>query len=148
MARPSDRRGRPAAVWRPKRALRSERWVGVGSGVRPGRPEAGWRPKRALRSERRARVESGRRFSSARPPGRRLDCPSGLSSRYFGPAHELRVARNVVYWAKPLLGSRSMRDPRFMNSTLVLWPCRTMPFMRSTYPFMWGCAIAAQSTQM
>ena len=30
MARPSGRRGRPEAGWIPKRALRSERWAGVG----------------------------------------------------------------------------------------------------------------------
>ena len=58
--------------------------VGVRCGVWPGHPEAGWRPKRALRSERRARVRSGRRSSSARPSGRRLDHPSSLSSRYLG----------------------------------------------------------------
>ena len=31
---------------------------------------------------------------------------------------------------------------------LILRPCRTMPFARSTYPFVWGCATAAQSTRM
>ena len=57
LARPSGRRDRPEAGWRPKRALRSERWAGVGSGCRS---------------------------SSARPSGRRLGRLSGLSSRYFG----------------------------------------------------------------
>ena len=35
----------------------------------------------------------------------------------FGPAHELRVVCNVVCWAEPLLESRSMRDPGFLNPT-------------------------------
>ena len=51
---------------------------------RRGRPEAGWRPKRALRSERRAGVGSGCHSSSARPFARRLDRPFGLSFRYLG----------------------------------------------------------------
>jgi len=35
----------------------------------------------------------------------------------FGPAQELRVICNVVCWVVLLLGSRSMRDPGFMNPT-------------------------------
>ena len=60
-------------------------WVGVGSGVWPElsveeaiRRRAGV-GREAFRSERRARVRSGRRSFSARPSGRRLDCPSVLS---------------------------------------------------------------------
>ena len=45
---------------------------------RRGRPEASWRPRRALRSERRAGVGSGCRSSSARSYSRRLDRPFGL----------------------------------------------------------------------
>jgi len=71
---------------------------------RRGRPEASWRPRRALRSERRAEVGSERRSSWARPFGRRggpeseagvvpprlglpvgdLDRPFGMSFRYLG----------------------------------------------------------------
>ena len=49
-----------------------------------------------------------------------LDRPSGLSFRFFGLAQELRVVRNAACWAEPLLGSRSLRDPGFMNPTLAL----------------------------
>ena len=124
----SDYASPRGAISRGSAHFRSEKRVGVGSGVlarpfgRRGRPEVGRCWKRALfllceafRSERRAGVRSGRRSSSARPSGRRLDCPSGLSFKYLGPADELHVVRNVVCWAEPLLGSRSMRDPRFMN---------------------------------
>ena len=122
----SDCASRRGVVSRGSVHPRSEKRVGVRKwclarpSSRRGRPEAGWRPKRALRSERRAEVGSGCRSSSARPSGQRLDHPSGLSSRYFGPAYELRVTRNIVYWAEPLLGSWSMRDPGFMNPTTVL----------------------------
>jgi hypothetical protein len=78
-----------------------------------GRPEAGWRPKRGLRSERRARVRNGCHSSSARPSGRRLDCPSGLLFRYLGRPRSCALSA----WAEPLLGSRSARDPGFMNPT-------------------------------
>ena len=115
----SDCASRRRAVSKGSVYPRSETWVGVGSVVGQAfRSErrAGVRSE-AFRSERRARVGSGRRSFLAWPSGRRLDRPSGLSSRYFGPAHELRVARNVVCWAEPLLESRSMRDPGFMNPT-------------------------------
>ena len=82
---------------------------------RRGRLKAGWRPKRVLRSERRARVRSGRRSSSARASGQRLDHPFGLSFRYLGRPKSYMLVRNVDCWAKPLLKSRSMRDPGFMN---------------------------------
>ena len=68
----------------------------------------------AFLSERRTEVESKRCSSLARPFGRRLDHPSGLSFRYLS---RLRSLRNVMCWAEPLLGSRSMRDPGFMNPT-------------------------------
>ena len=69
---------------------RSEKQVGVGSGVWPGlsvgeavrrRAKVGGE---AFRSERRARVESGRRSSSVRPSGQRVDCPFGLSFGCLG----------------------------------------------------------------
>ena len=83
----SSRRG---AVGRGSTSSWSEKRVGAGSCVearpfgRRGRPEVGWRPKRALRSERWAGVRSGRRSSSARPSGWRLDRPSGLSFMFLG----------------------------------------------------------------
>ena len=128
-----DCASRRGAVSRGSAHSRSEKRVEVGSSVlarpsgRRGRLEVGRCRKRALfllceafQVERRAEVGSGRRSSSARPSGRRLDRPSGLSFRYFGPAQELRVVRNVVCWVEPLLGSRSMRDPGFMNPTSVV----------------------------
>ena len=53
----------------------------------------------------------------ARPSGRRLDRPSGLSFRYLGQPMSCTFVCNVAYWAEPLLGSRSVRDPGFMNPT-------------------------------
>ena len=44
-----------------------------------------------------------------------IGSPFWLVVQVFGPAQELHVVRNVVCWAKPLLGSQSMRDPGFMN---------------------------------
>ena len=70
----------------------------------------------AFRSERWARVRKECRSSLARPSGWRLDRPWPIV-RVFGPAQELRIVRNIVCWAELLLGSRSMRDPRFMNPT-------------------------------
>ena len=64
LARPSDRRGRPAAVWRPKRALRSERWVGVGRRVLFLLSQAFWSV---------------------------IGSPSWPVVLILGPAHELRV---------------------------------------------------------
>ena len=81
---------RRGAVSRGSAHSRSEKRVGVKSGVlarpsgRRGRPEAGWRPKRALRSERWAGVKNGRRSFSAKPSGQCLDRSSGLSFRYLG----------------------------------------------------------------
>ena len=115
----SDCTSRRGAVSRGSAHSRSETRVKVGSGVlarlfgRRGRPEAGWRPKRVLRSERWAEVGSRCCSSSARPSGRRLDRPSGLSFRYSG--RPMSCALSV--WAEPLLGSRSGRDPGFMNPT-------------------------------
>ena len=97
--------------------------VGVGSSAlarpsgRRGRPEAGWRPKRALRSERWAGVGSGRRSSSARPSGRKLDRPSGLSFRYLGRPRSCASFATLSTGPSLLLGSWSMRDPGFMNPT-------------------------------
>ena len=64
--------------------------------------------------------------AGAVPP--RLGLPVGdwfvlLACRCFGPVHELRVVHNVVCWAEPLLGSRSMRDPGFMNPTHIFHTC-------------------------
>ena len=65
----------------------SETRVRVRSGVWPGLPVGEVVRRRAgvgsqaFRSERRVRVESGRRSSSARPSGRRVHCPFGLSLR-------------------------------------------------------------------
>ena len=97
----SDCASRREAVSRGSPHSRSKKRVGVGSGVlarpsgrrgsRRGRPEVGRCWKRALfllreafRLERQAGVGSGRRSSSARPSGRRLDCPSGLSLMFLG----------------------------------------------------------------
>ena len=77
-----------------------------------GCPEAGWRPKRALRSERWAGVGSGHRSSSARPFDWKFDHPCGLLFRYLGRPKSCALVRNVVRWAEPLLRSRSMRGPR------------------------------------
>jgi len=97
-------------------AFRSERRVGVGSDGSEHRSSL------ARPSGRRGRLESEASTCSSlvRPSGRRLDRPSGLSFRYFGPAQELRFVRNIVCWAELLLGSKSMRDPGFMNPTLWL----------------------------
>ena len=40
----------------------------------------------------------------------------------LGPAQELRVVRNVVCRAEPLLGTWSIRDPGFMNPTATIFP--------------------------
>ena len=69
---------------------------------RRGRLEAGWRPKRVLRSERRAGVGSGRRSSLARSSGLRLDRPSGMSFRYLGRPKGCALFTALVYWAEPL----------------------------------------------
>ena len=85
----SDCASRRGAISRGSAHSRLEKQVRVGSGVlakpsgRRDRLEAGWRPKRALWSERRAGVGSGRRSSSARHFGWRLDRSSGLSFRYL-----------------------------------------------------------------
>ena len=122
----SDCASRRGAVSRGSAHPRSETWVRVRSGVWLGLlvEEAVRSQKRALlllseafRSERQARVKSGRHFSSARAFGWRLDHPSGLSFRYLGWPKSCALVRNVVCWAKPLQGSRSTRDPGFMNPT-------------------------------
>ena len=51
---------------------------------------------------------------------RDLDFPSGLSFRYFGRPKTYALFIAFVRWAKPLLGSRSMRDPGFLNPTAVV----------------------------
>ena len=120
----SDCASRRRAVSRGSAHPRSETRVGVGSGVWPGLPvgeavlEAGWRPKRALQSERRAGVKSGLHSSLARHSGWRSDRPSGLSFRYLGRPMSCMFVCKVVRCAEPLLGSRSTRDPEFMNPTL------------------------------
>ena len=69
---------------------RSEKRVGVVSGVWPGLPVGEavrrWAGDRSERSGRRGgpALENGRRSSSDRPSGRRLDRLSGLSFRYLG----------------------------------------------------------------
>ena len=105
----SYRAGRRRAVSRGSVYSWSEKQVGVGSERRPLLCQA-------FRSERRAGVGIECHSSLARPSGQRLDHPWPVV-RFFGPAQELRVVRNVVYWADSLLGSRSMRDPGFMNPT-------------------------------
>ena len=99
----SDCASRRGAVSRGSVFFRSEKRVGVRSDIlarpfgRRGRPEVGWRPKRALRSERQARVGSGRLSSSARPSGRRLDRPSGLSLGFWaGPGVARRSQRRLL----------------------------------------------------
>ena len=54
---------------------------------------------RSERSGRRgwARVGSGRRSSSAMPSGRRLDRPSGLSSRYLGRPMSCALLANFSF---------------------------------------------------
>ena len=122
----SDCASRRRAVSRGSAHPQSETQVGVESGVWPGLSvgEAGQSRKRALflfgqafRSESQAGVRSERCSSLARPSGRRLDRPSSLLISYLGQPRSLRVVRNVVCRVEPLLGSRSMRDPGFMNPT-------------------------------
>ena len=96
LARPSGRRGGPeseASVVPP--------WPGLPVG------EAG-------RIWKRARFLLGRAFWSE------TGSPFWPIVKYFGPAQELRIVRDVVYWTELLLGSRSTRDPGFMNPTLGL----------------------------
>ena len=97
------------------------RGVGVGSSVlsqafRAERlPEGGWCPKRALRSERWAEeVDEWALVLLGRPSGRRPDYPSGpLRFRLLG-----RPMNYMLFsWAEPWRGSRSPRDPGFMNPT-------------------------------
>ena len=97
----TSRRG---AVSRGSAHSRSEKRVGVGSGVlarrfgRRGHPEAAWNRKRALfffRSERRAGVGNGRRSSSARPSGWRFGSPF--------------PACRLGFWAGPGVACRSQR---------------------------------------
>ena len=94
-------------------------WPGlpVGEAVRR---RAGVGSERCFFSGRRGGPESEVSAVPPRPdlPVGDLDRPSGLSFRYFGPAQESRVVRNVICWAEPFLGSRSMRDPRFMDPTI------------------------------
>ena len=97
------------------------RGVGVGSSVlgqvfrseRP--PVGGWCPKRVLRSERWAEeVDERALVLLGRPSGRGPGCPSGpLFFRLLG------CPMNYVLfsWAEPWRGSRSPRDPGFMNPT-------------------------------
>ena len=86
----SDCVSRRGAVSRGSAHPRSEKRVGVRSGVGPSLSieEAVQRRAgdRSERSGRRgwARVGSGRRSSSAMPSGRRLDCPSGPLFRCLG----------------------------------------------------------------
>ena len=87
-ARPSGRRGRLESEARP-------------SGRRGG-PES---------------EASERRFSLARPSGRRLDRSSGPSLDFLGRPRSCASFAIVVCWAELLLGIRSMRDPGFMNPT-------------------------------
>ena len=105
---------------------RSETWVRVGARRRAF--------GQALRSEKRVGVRSERCSSSVRPSGRRGGLVSEASivppwpglpvgdwtillacHQVFGLAQELHVVHNVVRLAEHLLGSRSVRDPRFMN---------------------------------
>ena len=86
------------------------RGVGVGSSAwaRPsdwrGRPVvAGVRSERSGRRGGPKQSTSGRCSSSARPSGRRLGRPSGLLY--------------LDSWAEPWRGSRSPRDPGFVNPT-------------------------------
>ena len=78
-------------------------------------PSGGWCPKRVLRSERWAEEADERAFAlSGRPPGRRPDCPPDpLSFRFLGWPMDYML----FSWAEPWHGSRSPRDPGFMNPT-------------------------------
>ena len=120
----SDCASRRGVVSRGSAYSRSEKRVGIGSGVlarpfgRRGRPEVGRCWKRALFllceafwSERRAGVGSGRRSSSARPSCRRLDCPSGLSFRCFGPTQELHVGSQRCLLGRAFVGKSIHEGP-------------------------------------
>ena len=97
------------------------RGVRVGSSVlgqafrSEGPPGGGWCPKRVLRSERWAgEVEVWALVLLGRPPGRRPDCPPGpLFLRLLGRPMDYML----FSWAEPWRGSRSPRDPGFMNPT-------------------------------
>jgi len=100
-------------------AGRSRKWCLARPSGRRGRPEAGWRPKGALRSERRARVGSGHRSSSARPFGRGSDRSSDLSFRYLGRPKSLCVVRNVICWSKPFAGKPVHEGPRVYEPDII-----------------------------
>ena len=106
----SDRAGRRRAVSRGSVFSRLEKRVGVRkralSSPWPGLPvgEVG-------RSRKRAPFLLGQAFRSE------IGSPFWSVVRFLGRPRSLRVVRNVVCWAELLLGSRSMRDPGFMNPT-------------------------------
>jgi len=105
---------------------RSEKRVRVRSGVGPGLPVGEAVRRRAEDqselSGRRGRPESEAGAVPPRPglSVGDLDRPSGLSCRYLGRPKSYVSFVAFVSWAEPLLGSWSMRDPGFMNPTLLL----------------------------
>ena len=104
---------------------RSEKRVRVRSGVWPGLlvGEAVQRRARdrSERSGRRGGLESEAGAAPPRPGLPVEDWIAFLACR-LGTRAGPRVCAlvcNVVSWAEPLLGSQSMRDPGFMNPTLL-----------------------------
>jgi len=75
----------------------------------------------------------------ARPSGRRLDRPSGLSlGIWAGPGVACRSQCRLL--AELLLGSRSMRDPGFMNLTTCLITFELVTAQRWNQQVYLGCA--------
>ena len=88
----------------------------MGQAFRLERPLGdGWCPKQVLRSERWAKeVDERALVLLGRPPSRRPDCPPGpLFLRLLGRPMDYML----FSWAEPWRGSRSPRDPGFMNPT-------------------------------
>ena len=97
-------RSRKRAPFLLGQAFRSERRAGVGS---------------AFRSERRARVGNERRSSLARPSGRRLDRPSGLSLGFWaGSGVERRSQRRLL--GRAFAEKQVYEGPGFIKPTLYI----------------------------
>ena len=142
--RQSGKSGKQASYGVPGR----RRGVKVGSSIlgqvfrseRP--PGGGWRSKRVLWSERWAEEVDERVFVPlGRPSSRRPDCPSGpLCFRLLG-----RPMNYMLFsWAEPWCGSRSPRNPGFINPTSCVQRARVLhhhPFLAcSSARSRFGCS--------